>query len=91
MPSGGGRGNVSPFVVGKFVVEAVMSNLFQAPVVVVGVAYGMHNSLAGRSRNGGEVVIVVVGVVGCNPLGVSAVGYNAVIRIYSAADDRIYI
>ena len=50
MASGGGRGNIAPFVVGKFIVEAVMGNIFKAPVVVVGIAYGMSHTLAGRGR-----------------------------------------
>ena len=44
------RGNIAPFVVGKFIVKAVMGNLFKAPVVVVGIAYGMRHPLAGRGR-----------------------------------------
>lgn len=63
MASGGGRGNIAPFVVGKFIVKAVMGNLFKAPVVVVGIAYSMHNPLAGRGRDRSEVIAVVVGVV----------------------------
>ena len=41
MAPGGGGGNIAPFVVGKFIVKAVMGNLFKAPVIVVGIAYGM--------------------------------------------------
>ena len=47
------RGNIAPFVIGKFIVKAVMGNIFKAPVVVVGIAYSKHNPLAGRGRNGG--------------------------------------
>ena len=63
MAPGGGRGNIAPFVVGKFIVKAVMGNLFKAPVIVVGIAYSMHNPLAGRGRDRSEVIAVVVGVV----------------------------
>ena len=47
------RGNIAPFVIGKFIVKAVMGNIFKAPVVVVGIAYGMSHTLAGRGRDGG--------------------------------------
>lgn len=50
MAPGGGRGNIAPFVIGKFIVEAVMGNIFKAPVVVVCIAYGMSHTLAGRGR-----------------------------------------
>ena len=37
-----------------------MSNLFQAPVLIVSIADRMHNALAGSGGNGGEIVVVVI-------------------------------
>ena len=85
MASGGGGGNIAPFVVGKFIVKAVMGNLFKAPVIVVGIAYGMHNPLAGRGRDGSEVVAVVVGVVGGDTFRIGGGIDQSVICVYIVA------
>ena len=79
------RGNIAPVVVGKFIVKAVMGNLFKAPVVVVGIAYSMHNPLAGRGRDRSEVIAVVVGVVCGDAFRIGGGIDQSVIRIYIIA------
>ena len=85
MASGGGGGNIAPFVVGKFIVKAVMGNLFKAPVVVVGIAYGMHNPLAGRGRDRSEVIAVVIGVICGNAFRIGGGIDQSVICVYIVA------